>query len=491
MNGPLPTITDAVTIDGYTQPGAMPNSNPAPQGLNAQLKIVIRRSGGTASGLTISASNVVVRGVVINNFNQNGILITGSNVIIEGNFIGTDAGGTSDQGNNQDGIRISGANNQVGGTLPAARNLISGNNSDGIEITGSGATGNLVQGNLIGTTASGSSGLANSSDGIQIFNSASNNTIGGTAAGAGNVIAFNGADGVFVSSGTGNRIQRNSIFSNGGLGIDLGANGVTSNDPGDPDSGANRLQNFPVLQSIVVSGSNTTILGSMDSATGNSTYPITIEFFSNSSCDPSGHGEGETFLGAISVSGPGSFIATFAVSLPLNSVVTATATDSAGNTSEFSACARVNGRIVISKTAQGGDGTFSYTVASGATVMASPSITTSSGSGSVTLLVTPEVYVVTEGTPPAGVGLCGGGVWGSGWGDDDKWGDGERRRGPWGDGDVHIHESEAGAGCGAEECGGRGMRRSATRVGWGRLRSRRVGGRGVRCLIMWCLGCMW
>jgi CSLREA domain-containing protein len=407
MNGPLPTITDAVTIDGYTQPGAMPNSNPAPQGLNAQLKIVIRRSGGTASGLTISASNVVVRGVVINNFNQNGILITGSNVIIEGNFIGTDAGGTSDQGNNQDGIRISGANNRVGGTLPAARNLISGNNSDGIEITGSGATGNLVQGNLIGTTASGSSGLANSSDGIQIFNSASNNTIGGTAAGAGNVIAFNGADGVFVSSGTGNRIQRNSIFSNGGLGIDLGANGVTSNDPGDPDSGANRLQNFPVLQSIVVSGSNTTILGSIDSATGNSTYPITIEFFSNSSCDPSGHGEGETFLGAISVSGPGSFIATFAVSLPLNSVVTATATDSAGNTSEFSACARVNGRIVISKTAQGGDGTFSYTVASGATVMASPSITTSSGSGSVTLLVTPGVYAVTEGAPPAGWDFVG------------------------------------------------------------------------------------
>ncbi len=407
MNGPLPTITDAVTIDGYTQPGATPNSNPAPQGLNAQLKIVIRRSGGSASGLTISASNVVVRGVVINNFNQHGILITGSNVIIEGNFIGTDAGGTNDQGNTQDGIRISGANNRVGGTLPAARNLISGNNSDGIEITGSGATGNLVQGNLIGTTASGSSGLANTSDGIQIFNGASNNTIGGTAAGAGNVIAFNGADGVFVSSGTGNRIQRNSIFSNGGLGIDLGANGVTSNDPGDPDSGANRLQNFPVLQSIVVSGGNTTILGSIDSATGNSTYPITIEFFSNSSCDPSGHGEGETFLGAILVSGPGSFIATFAVSLPLNSVVTATATDNAGNTSEFSACARVNGRIVISKTAQGGDGTFSYTVASGATVMASPSITTSSGSGSVTLLVTPGVYAVTEGTPPAGWDFVG------------------------------------------------------------------------------------
>jgi CSLREA domain-containing protein len=407
MNGPLPTITDAVTIDGYTQPGATPNSNPAPQGLNAQLKIVIRRSGGSASGLTISTSNVVVRGVVINNFNQNGILITGSNVIIEGNFIGTDAGGTNDQGNNQDGIRISGANNRVGGTLPAARNLISGNNSDGIEIRGSGATGNLVQGNLIGTTASGLSGLANSGNGIQILNSASNNTIGGTAAGAGNVIAFNGADGVFVSSGTGNRIQRNSIFSNGELGIDLGANGVTSNDPGDPDSGANRLQNFPVLQSIVVSGSNTTILGSIDSATGNSTYPITIEFFSNSSCDPSGHGEGETFLGAISVSGPGSFIATFAVSLPLNSVVTATATDSAGNTSEFSACARVNGRIVISKTAQGGDGTFSYTVASGATVMASPSITTSSGSGSVTLLVTPGVYAVTEGGPPAGWDFVG------------------------------------------------------------------------------------
>lgn len=459
----LPMITDPVTIDGYTQSGASPNTNPVTQGLNTALKIVLTKSGsaGGFDGLTITGGSSTIRGLVINRFRR-GIVLSSANNIIEGNFIGTDVAGTTDQGNTQDGIRISGAtNNTIGGTLAGARNLISGNNDHGVHITDSGATGNLVQGNLIGTDITGTADLGNSEDGIRVTNNASGNTIGGTAsgarnlisgnnsdgvdirsdgnlvqgnligtqingtsargnnshgvriegnnntvggAGAGNVIAFNGNDGVFVDSGTGNRISQNAIFSNGtanaDLGIDLSPGGVTSNDSGDGDGGANRRQNFPVLSVVVSGSSSTTIVGSIDSTTTNSTYPITIEFFRNSSCDTAGHGEGETFLGAISVNGPGSFTATLSVSLPSGSVVTATATDSAGNTSEFSACASVNGTLTIAKTAIGGNGTFSYTVRSGTVIVASPNITTSSGSGMVTLHVTPGSYTVTETVPP-------------------------------------------------------------------------------------------
>ena len=84
--------------------------------------------------------------------------------------------------------------------------------------------------------------------------SASDNFIGGTASGAGNTIAFNGEDGVFVGSGAGNAVLSNSVFSNGESGIDLGAYGVAPNDLGDGDSGANNLQNFPVLTCAVSSG---------------------------------------------------------------------------------------------------------------------------------------------------------------------------------------------------------------------------------------------
>ncbi len=458
----LPTITEAMTIDGYAQSGTSPNTNPITQGLNTALKIVLTKSGsaGGFDGLTVTGGSSTIRGLVINRF-LNGIVLNSANNIIEGNFIGTDVAGTTDQGNTQDGIRISGANNTIGGTLAGARNLISGNNDHGVHITGSGATGNLVQGNLIGTDITGTLDRGNSLDGARIASGAANNTIGGTAsgarnlisgnnsdgvdlrsdgnlvqgnligtqingtsarrnsnhgvriegsnntvggAGAGNVIAFNGDDGVFVNSGTGNRISQNSIFSNGttnaDLGIDLSPGGVTSNDSGDGDGGVNRRQNFPVLSVVVSGSSSTTIVGSIDSTTSNSAYPITIEFFRNSSCDTAGHGEGETFLGAISVNGPGSFTATLSVSLPSGSVVTATATDSAGNTSEFSACVSVNGTLTIAKTATGGNGTFSYTVRSGTVTVASPNITTSGGSGTVTLHVTPGSYTVTETVPP-------------------------------------------------------------------------------------------
>jgi hypothetical protein len=100
--------------------------------------------------------------------------------------------------------------------------------------------------------------------GIRISSSAHDNTIGGTAAGDGNTIAFNSSLGVALvgspfSAGTGNAIVGNSIFSNGGLGIDLGEDGVTANDHCDPDTGPNSLQNYPVATNVTSVDGTTTI----------------------------------------------------------------------------------------------------------------------------------------------------------------------------------------------------------------------------------------
>ena len=172
------------------------------------------------------------------------------------------------------------------------------------------------------------------------LNLAEGNTI------SGNIIAFNGGDGVFVLEATENAILSNHIFSNSDLGIDLSPDGVTPNDAGDTDTGANNLQNFPVLTSATT-GSSTTIEGSLNSTPD---MDFRLEFFSNSACDPSSHGEGETFLGSASVttngSGNASFSITFPHTVPVGYFITATATDPNNNTSEFSQCMQVTTALV-------------------------------------------------------------------------------------------------------------------------------------------------
>jgi hypothetical protein len=201
----------------------------------------------------------------------------------------------------------------------------------------------LVEGNFIGTDASGANPLGNQGDGITItgFFPAANNTIGGTVAGAGNVIAFNSGVGVNVldpfSTGlnVGNAILSNSIFSNQKLGIDLGGDGVTPNHVGGLITGPNGFENFPVLSSAVTSASGTTIQGTLNAAASET---FTIQFFSNAKADPSGFGQGQTYLGSIAVttdlSGNASFKAKLAV-VTVGLAVSATATDPKGNTSEF------------------------------------------------------------------------------------------------------------------------------------------------------------
>src|SRR5262249_18747712 len=153
----------------------------------------------------------------------------------------------------------------------------------------------LVEGNLIGTDATGTTPLANTGDGVLIENGANHNQIGDTVAGAGNVIAFNTGSGVGVV-GTGtveNSIRGNSIHDNSGLGIDLGDDGVTLNDS-QGHVGPNNFQNFPVV-TAVIPGSSTEIVGSLSSTPG---HTFALDFYGNTTADPSGYGEGQFYLGS-------------------------------------------------------------------------------------------------------------------------------------------------------------------------------------------------
>jgi titin len=290
--------------------------------------------GGTAPGAGNLISGNSLRGI--------SLAVGGSNSIVQGNLIGTDITGTSALPNMNHGIVVFGSGNLVGGTITAARNLISGNSQNGVVLSNTTSTANLVEGNFIGTDLTGLSALGNGSNGVLFMVSPSMNVIGGTNAGAGNVIAFNGLAGVAVASGTNNAIRANSIFSNSALGIDLLTNGVTADDACDLDSGPNNLQNFPVLTAVTNRVGSTTISGTLNSAS-NSTFAL--DFYASLACDPSGFGQGKTFLGSTNVttdaSCNASFTATLATPLLTNQFLTATATDTNSNTSEFSQCLAV------------------------------------------------------------------------------------------------------------------------------------------------------
>jgi hypothetical protein len=153
-----------------------------------------------------------------------------------------------------------------------------------------------------------------------------------------NLQEFNGSSGVLVGQGAGWAILGNSIYANAGRGIRLFVDSndtQTVNDPGDADTGPNGLENYPVITSAGTGAANTTIAGTLNS-TPNTQFRI--EFFANDVADPSGFGEGQTFLGFTNVmtdvAGDASFNVAFAMAG--GSVISATATDSAGNTSEFS-----------------------------------------------------------------------------------------------------------------------------------------------------------
>ena len=312
-------------------------------------------AGTTPGGTCTGACNV------ISGNDNDGVDLFGAGTngnVIQGNYIGTDVSGTVDLGNGKEGVLIiEGAQgNVIGGSVPQARNVISRNAVNGVQISGSGSDLNTIQGNYIGTDVSGTLDLGNDISGVAIEGGGTNNTVGGTVGGAGNLIAFNRSlGGVRVGSGTGNRILGNAIFSNIDVGITLNA-------------GANNDQNAPANLIVESSSSGTTVAGALDTVAGN----FRLEFFANASCDASGSGEGQTFLGATTVthggSGLESFSAPLASEVPVGQIVTATATNLGTNdTSEFSPCATVmafvqSGATEVINTNPNGDGSLAEAI---------------------------------------------------------------------------------------------------------------------------------
>ena len=325
----LPVINDPVIINGYSEPGA--SANTLTTGDNAVLLIELDgSSAGAVDGLAITVGGCAIEGLVIDDFAENGIAISdGSGNIIAGNFIGTDPSGTVALGNGGDGILI---DNSAGALV--AGNLIAANTGNGLTITGGSAVGTIVENNFIGTDATAAANLGNTGAGVWIANGASANQIGGSAAQA-NTIAYNQGAGVVVTdaASVNNSIQANSIYSNT-LGIDL-------------LNGGNLSQNSPVL-TAVTSGPTTQISGSLTS-TANATF--TINFYANASADSAGNVEGERYLGSATVStgatGVASFNVTLSTTIATSELITATATDPNGNTSEFSPAAAVASPLTV------------------------------------------------------------------------------------------------------------------------------------------------
>ncbi len=310
---------------------ALPNANGG-LNVNSSNSNVI---GGTAAGAgNLISGNGSGTGLAGDPAEGIGIFGTSTGNTVYGNLIGTNADGSAALGNGFIGVIVNGSSNTIGGTGTAS-NLISGNLSHDVQI--SGGSSNQVLNNLIGTNGTGTAGIGNAQNGVQIDTAANNNLIGGVLAGTGNTIAYNTGRGVAVQSGTGNAIRSNSIHSNGNLGIDLGSNGPTSNDLGDGDAGANNVQNFP---SITAANAGSTIVDGTFNSAANTTF--TLDFFASATCDPSTFGEGQRYLGSTAVVTDGTGNVAYSVilgaSLTAGESITATATDPLGNTSEFSAC---------------------------------------------------------------------------------------------------------------------------------------------------------
>ena len=300
--------------------------------------------GNQLNGIIVSGANDNTVGPInlISGNGTNGVRLRSgaSGNVVRGNFIGVDASVTVALPN-ADGVQINDAasDNTLGGTA-ADRNVISGNTGNGVLLVDATTQGNVVSGNFVGTNATASAPLANGGNGVDI-QGAVGTVVGGTGPGTKNVLAFNGGRGVFVESGTGNAILGNTISFNAALGIDLAPLGVTPNDLGDPDVGANLLQNFPVLGPVLLDAGSTQIQGTLNSLPN---LTFRLEFFGSLVCDASGYGPGQRPMGAADRTTDAGGTVAFVAVLPtaaLGPWITATATDPAGNTSEFSACVPV------------------------------------------------------------------------------------------------------------------------------------------------------
>ncbi|MDW8309841.1 MAG: GEVED domain-containing protein, partial [Verrucomicrobiales bacterium] len=340
---PLPPITSSVAIDGFTQPGSSPNT--LADGNNAVLLIRLDgvNLGPGADGLDFRNWENLVRGLILTRFDGDAIqFVGGFNSVVEGCAIGLEpgspalpaAGPPPGQGavplaapprggplGNGIGVAIvDSRNNLIGGSAPAARNVISGNRRTGVLLNSSnlGSFGNQVDGNFIGTTFDGSGPLGNSGHGVTVGPLAGGTagarhggTIGPlnfnyigrkwkfpgspqsraaplgeqgartagpevaappapTIEGKGNRIGYNDGAGVAFLAGSYNSAIGNDYSGNKGIPIDLGGDGPTHNDEGDLDEGPNDLLNYPILKSAVLEGDVLTITGTFGASSSQS-----------------------------------------------------------------------------------------------------------------------------------------------------------------------------------------------------------------------------
>lgn len=351
---PLPTVTTPVTINGFSQTSG--STTP-------QIELNGAGAGAGANGLNITAGNSTVQGLIINRFTGNGIVLsgTGGNAI-NGDFIGVNQAGTTASANGGDGVFINGSpNNSIGAQTSNGRDIISGNTGSGVHIAGAASITNVVVNDAIGTDLAGAANLANGGDGVRI-ETGTGNLIGGITTSAPNTIAFNGGAGVNVVSGTGEAIHHNSIFRNIASGIKLG-------------TGANNNNPAPTITVVTTTSGVTTVQGTYKGA-ANTTY--TIEFFSNTEIDPSGFGQGRTFVGSTTVttnsSGNATFSANTTSAVTLNNFVASTSTDPNGNTSQFSnnglntapiASLKITGTSSPNPVAAGAYLTYTFTISNG------------------------------------------------------------------------------------------------------------------------------
>jgi hypothetical protein len=314
---PLPELNDMVSLEGESQPGFVFDPIIEVDGTNAVPDGTGDPSNPLSTGLILSQDSNIIQGIILSGFDV--------------------------------GIRIRSANNLIGGTGPGQGNVLTGNSGAGIVLESTSATGNVIQGNDIGLSPNQPS-QGNGGDGILLTDGASQNVIGGPEPGMGNTIAFNDGNGVALdpSAGTGNAIRGNAIFSNGGLGIDLGSDGVSPNDESDADEGPNRGQNTTSDLSAFTDNGFTTIKGSLQSV---AEQAYRVDLFLNQNADASGVAEGQSFIGTTNLvtdaQGKGSFAITLPTDANATQFITSSVTDADNNTSEFSAPSQVGSLPVI------------------------------------------------------------------------------------------------------------------------------------------------
>ncbi|MEW6159808.1 MAG: FG-GAP-like repeat-containing protein [Verrucomicrobiota bacterium] len=318
---------------------ALPNSNHG---------LFIDNPGNVIGGTAAGAGNLISGNSIF------GVLLIGSGAYgnqVLGNLVGTKANGTEALPNFIGVHILSAPANSIGAADPAARNVLSGNLNEGLLINGGASIGNIVLGNFVGTDASGAAPLGNGGNGIRLDfqpDAPSNNVIGGTAPGQGNVIAFNGlvvgGQGVVINGGTGNSVRGNSIFLNNGtagLGIDLASDGPTANDVLDQDGSPNHLQNFPHIAWVRFDGSTLMVRYTTLSSPTSAAFPITVDFY----VADSDAQEGQIWFGSDTIDAANwlaGHTSTFVVPFGGAEKIVATATDAAGNTSEFSPAISIN-----------------------------------------------------------------------------------------------------------------------------------------------------